>query len=187
MWCNQKLSMQDMKSRVCGTSTWLRAQPTDRRLLHVCMATGRADIWSTGWTAGTWKITRKEGKHFHASIHTRWWYQLPRIKASAYIKAWFAQSFTVEEHVSYLTVLERRAGSTLSSWRLTGNRDVTSELWLSLCLVKCGSAKVEFLIAWHILSCNVHQKHKHMPDCNVRDTKWHSVLILGIEIISNAS
>lgn len=57
--------------------------------------------------------------------------------------------------------------------------------WLSLCLVKCSSAQVEFLIAWHVLGCDVPQKH--MPDCNVHDTKWHSVLILGIEILSNTS
>lgn len=56
---------------------------------------------------------------------------------------------------------------------------------LRLCLVKHSSAKAELLITWYILGCNVSQNH--MPDCNVCDAKWHSVLMWGIEIFSNAS
>ena len=55
----------------------------------------------------------------------------------------------------------------------------------SLCLVKCVSDEAEFLIAWHVLGCNVAKKCT--PDCNIRDTKCHSVLILGIEILSKVS
>lgn len=109
--------------------TW--ADPTDRELQCVCMGTGRAGNWGAGWTAGMWKITRKERKHFPQGHfyprHLPFWTRL-----LTWNKCWCLPekvvSTTRSKTCEYTyCVLQRCAGSTPSSWSLPGIRGITSE------------------------------------------------------------